>query len=77
MQDNLCKNKSKIKFNIHPVILFPGWFTEKMKGGEDVWVLNPKALPVFISNKPISLKETEIHLTTFHLSRYIRTFTSK
>lgn len=74
---NLLKESTGIKFKIHPVILFPGWFTEKMKGGQDIWILNPKALPVFISNEPVSLKDTEIHLIAFHLSRYVRTFTPK
>jgi hypothetical protein len=74
---NLLKESTGIKFKIHPVVLFPGWFTEKMKGGEDIWVLNPKALPTFISNEPVSLKDTDVHLAAFHLSRYVRTFTPK
>lgn len=71
---NLLKESTGIKFKIHQVVLFPGWFIEKMKGGEDIWILNPKALPVFISNEPVSLKDTEVHLIAFHLSRYVRTF---
>jgi len=48
-----------------------------MKHGQEVWILNPKALPTFISNEPVMLKDTDVHLTAFHLSRYIRTFTPK
>jgi hypothetical protein len=65
---NSCLQQSK------PAILFPGWYTEKVRGGEEIWILNPKALPIFIANEPIRLKESEVHLIAFHLSRYIRTY---
>lgn len=65
------------KFKIHPVILFPGWYTEQTKKGQDFWILNPKALPKFIANEPIKIKETDVHLITYHLSRYIRTHKTK
>jgi hypothetical protein len=76
LQDLLMQSTG-IKFPVRPVVLFPGWFVEPMKHGQEVWILNPKALPVFISNEPISLKETETHLVAFHLSRYVRTFIPK
>ncbi len=76
LQDLLQKSTG-VKFQIQPVVLFPGWFTEPMKRGQDVWILNPKALPTFVSNEPIRLKDTEVHLVTFHLSRYVRTFEPK
>lgn len=62
---------------IRPVVLFPGWFIEPMKRGQDVWILNPKALPVFVSNESVILKDTDVHLVAFHLSRYVRTFIPK
>jgi hypothetical protein len=73
----LLQKSTGIKFFIKPVILFPGWYTEKVKGGEEIWILNPKALPTFLANEPIRLKETDVHLIAFHLSRYIRTFHAK
>ncbi|MFZ5858077.1 MAG: nuclease-related domain-containing protein [Chloroflexota bacterium] len=76
LQDLLQKSTG-IKFYIKPVIVFPGWYTEKVRGGEEIWIINPKALPVFIANEPIRLKETDVHLIAFHLSRYIRTFEIK
>jgi len=76
LQD-LLKESTGIQFPIRPVILFPGWWTEPMKRGQNVWILNPKSLPKFISNEPIAIKETDVHLVTFHLSRYIRTFEPK
>jgi len=73
----LLMQSTGIKFTIRPTVLFPGWFIEPMKRGQEVWILNPKALPTFISNEPILLKDTDVHLVTFHLSRYVRTFTPK
>lgn len=73
----LLMESTGVKFMIRPVVLFPGWFIEPMKRGQEVWILNPKALPTFISNEPATLKDTEVHLVAFHLSRYVRTFTPK
>jgi hypothetical protein len=72
-RDLLEKSTGK-NFPVRPVVLFPGWFVEKMKGGEEVWVLNPKALPTFIANEPNKISDSDVHLITFHLSRYIRTY---
>lgn len=63
-------------FPIRPVVTFPGWFVTTKKGNtnSDVWVLNPKALPAFISNSNTIMPTEDIHLANYHLSRYIRTF---
>lgn len=71
VRDLLYKSTGK-KFSVRPVVLFPGWFVEPMQSGQEVWVLNPKALPTFVANEPIVLKAEDVHLATFHLSRYIR-----
>ena len=76
LQD-LLKESTGVKFPIRPVILFPGWWTDPIKRGQDIWILNPKALPTFVSNEPIVLKDSDVHLAAFHLSRYIRTFVPK
>jgi hypothetical protein len=73
----LLQKSTGSKFYIKPVILFPGWYTEKVKGGEEIWILNPKALPNFLVNEPIRLKESDVYLVAFHLSRYIRTYETK
>jgi hypothetical protein len=58
---------------VRSAILFPGWFVERPRGGQsDVWVLNPKALPAFLSHEPERLTAEEIKLAAFHLSRYVR-----
>jgi hypothetical protein len=76
LQDLLLQTTGQ-KFPIRPVILFPGWYTDRIKKGQDVWILNPKALPTFISNEPVILKDTDVHLITYHLSRYVRTHEAK
>ena len=62
-------------FDIQTAIVFPGWFVKNNldKSQNDIWVLNPKALPKFIGNtKEILLKE-DMMLAAYHISRYIRT----
>lgn len=60
----------------HPkaVILFPGWFVQPTTEAKnsDVWVLNPKALPAFISKSKSQLKKDEVNIFAYHLSRYVR-----
>lgn len=65
------------KFEIRPVVLFPGWFIEPTAEARssDVWVLNPKALPAFIGNSMPRLSREELKMAAFHLSRYVRTYT--
>jgi hypothetical protein len=60
------------RFAVRPVVVFPGWFVEPGPKGAAVWVLNPKALPAFIRHEPVSIDTSDVHLITFHLSRYIR-----
>ncbi len=58
-----------------PVIVFPGWFVEPLSAEQSkrLWILNPKALPAFLETSPCVLTDEKIHLTAYHLSRYIRT----
>ena len=57
-----------------PVVVFPGWFVEPTAEARnsDVWVLNPKALPSFISNSKPQLESDEVEMLSYHLSRYVR-----
>jgi len=43
------------EIRVQPVVLYPGWFVNKMPKGAKVWVLNPKALPKFLENEQIIL----------------------
>lgn len=57
-----------------PVVVFPGWFVESTAEARrsDVWILNPKALPVFIGNSKEKLSPETVKLAAYHLSRFIR-----
>lgn len=76
LHDLLLKSTGK-NFFVRPVIVFPGWFVESQAGSADFWVLNPKALPTFISNLPAILSDEDVHLVTYHISRYVRSFVRK
>jgi Nuclease-related domain len=61
------------KFDVFPVVVFPGWFIEHSQGSlRNIWVLEPKALPAFLENAPQLLEPEEVKLASFHLSRFIR-----
>lgn len=60
------------KFEVRPVIVFPGWFVANSGGFRDLWVLEPKALPSFLQNEPARLPTEDVKLASFHLSRLIR-----
>jgi len=70
----LLKQSTGKDCNPRPVIIFPGWFVQPTAEAKnsDVWVLNPKALPAFISNSNPKIKDDEVKLFSFHLSRYVR-----
>lgn len=62
------------RFPVRPVVVYTGWFiqpTAEAKTSE-VWVLNPKALPAFISNSKTRLSSEQVSLCAYHLSRHIR-----
>lgn len=71
IQDLLQETTGK-KYPVKGVVVFPGWYVEKMTGKEDIWVLNPKALPAFIGNEPQRLQPEQVRLAHYHLSRYVR-----
>ncbi len=72
--ENLLQESTGKKFKIKPVVLFPGWYIENVGEGnnEEVWVINPKALPSFIDKQPDIISCEDVMLISFHLSRFIR-----
>lgn len=72
----LLKQSTGKSFPVKPVIVFPGWFIEPTSEAKnsDVWVLNPKGLPTFISNSADKLTPDEVSMAAYHLSRYVRTY---
>ena len=73
LSDTLRESTGKV-YPVKPVVVFPGWFVEPMSREikKKVWVLNPKALPSFISNEPRVIRQEDMRMAAFHLSQYIR-----
>lgn len=72
VRDLLAESTGR-KFDVRPVIVFPGWFIEQAAGSKrEVWVLNPKALQSFLDHEPRKLSDEDVRLASFHLSRFIR-----
>lgn len=62
------------RFDVKGVIVYPGWWVNEENMREKaVWVLEPKRLPVYLSREPARLSRDDIHLASFHLSRFMRT----
>ena len=60
-------------FAVRPIVVFPGWFIEQRPGSlHELWVLEPKALPKFLSNEPAILSAEEVKMASGCLSRFIR-----
>jgi hypothetical protein len=58
---------------VRAVVVFPGWFVNSgPEAHREVWVLEPKALPGFLDKEPDRLTREDVKLTSFHLSRLIR-----
>jgi hypothetical protein len=62
------------RYPIRPIIVFPGWF---VKGSgtalqSEIWVLNPKAMVKIIQSQSNILKEEDVRLAAYFLSRMNR-----
>ena len=69
---NLLKSSTAKDFNVHPVVVFPGWFTESKVPSRDIWILNPKGLDKFMRNSKISLSSEDVALITNRIEIYIK-----
>jgi hypothetical protein len=72
---DLMKETTGKQFPVRAVVVFPGWFIQPTAEAKssDVWVLNPRALPGFISKSALQIRAEDVNLCAFHLGRYIRT----
>ncbi|HJT82512.1 MAG TPA: nuclease-related domain-containing protein [Chthoniobacterales bacterium] len=55
-----------------PVLIFPGWQIEPPKFGNDVFVLNERAISEFFKSRPAKLNSSEIREICSHLDRSAR-----
>jgi hypothetical protein len=68
LRDTLAESTGKT-FIVNPVVVFPGWWIDTTGRNHRVSVLNPKQLPYWISQLPLTIPDTDVHLVAFHLSR--------
>lgn len=73
----LLEQSTGKRFAVRGVVVFPGWYVEQRSDRGPVWVLEPKALPAFIEQEPVSLPPSDVALAAFHLSRYVRSEAEK
>ena len=69
---SLLKDISGKAYSVRPVVVFPGWFIENETSDKGLWVLNPKALRVYINNGQPQLTPQEVQFLANGLSRHIR-----
>jgi hypothetical protein len=61
------------RLEVQPVVVFPGWYVDAAPGSQqEVWVMEPKGLPVFLTRQAQRLSAEDVKLVSFHLSRLVR-----
>lgn len=78
----VCANRDRIaeileratgrRPKMRPVVLYPGWWVEKLPKGAEVWVLNPPAFVKFLDHEPAVLKPEEVGIFASALEAYSR-----
>ena len=60
----ILKESTGKDYPVKAVIVFPGWFVQSTQSRKqnDLWVLNPKALPACINNAPPKLQPADVQL---------------
>ena len=74
---NYLKETTKKEFDVFPVVVFPGWFTESKVPLKDIWILNPKGLEKFMQNKQNELLDEDVALVANRIEMYVRNFANK
>jgi len=69
---NHLKETTSKDFFVHPIVVFPGWFTESTVSLKDIWILNPKGLNKFMQNARNILSKDDVALITNRIEIYIR-----
>jgi hypothetical protein len=70
----VLKDSTGKTFDVRPVVVFPGWYIEDKRQSRSTWVLEPKALAAWIKLERPAVAAADVHLASYHLSRYIRTY---
>lgn len=70
----LLAESSGRKIHVRGIVTFPGWYVRSSHNTKNsrIWVLNPKAIPSFVSKQSDVLSPEDVHLLKFHLGKFIR-----
>jgi len=68
----ILKDSTGKRFDVKPVVVFPGWFIEDKRKTRFPWILEPKALPAWIGRENVTISSSDVQMATYHLSRYVR-----
>ncbi len=69
---DLLEKKTGRTVKAHPVVLFPGWYVEKMPPGVDTWVLPETAFVKFIQKQTRQLSDGDAKVLFEGLAQYVR-----
>jgi len=70
--ESFIAERTKLKKNVTPVVLYPGWYINKTADTKDVMVLNHNSLPMFVKKRPQLLNQDEVNLIATHIESYVR-----
>jgi hypothetical protein len=72
----LLKEHTARDYPVRPVVLFPGWDLESqdLNSAADVWVLTPKALPMWIGNEEERVLMKDVKHAAAQLATIVRRY---
>ncbi|MEQ8206590.1 MAG: nuclease-related domain-containing protein [Woeseia sp.] len=72
----LLREHTGAELPVKAVLLFPGWAVEsaEIQSEADVWVLSPKALPMWIKNTPERIGGREVRQAATELAAYVANY---
>lgn len=68
----LRESTGRSSIAVRPVVLYPGWYIDGRSSGQDVWVLEPKALPSWLDHESVRLTQEDVALYASRLARHVR-----
>ncbi len=69
---NYLRKSTGKSFNVHPIVVFPGWYTKTTNPKNNIWILNPKGLGKVISNLPDMLSREDVALISDRIETHIK-----
>ncbi|MEA1936709.1 MAG: nuclease-related domain-containing protein [Patescibacteria group bacterium] len=69
---NFILEHTKIKIEVKPVVIYPGWFIKSKSNNAEVWVLNEKAFPTILKKEKSVLSTEQINIIASHIENYNR-----